>query len=198
MVAARDLPGPEPDVFTRAGRSLRAARLRPEVVVTDVPAPGRVAPYSLALTGEVVPSPRAGEEEAEAPASGRFVVLHDPQGQEGWQGTFRVVSFVRAELDAETAGDPLLGQVAWSWLTDALAAAPHRAVGGTATRVVSESFGVLADRPPSVEVEVRASWTPADGGDLAPHLQAWAELLCTVAGLPPLPAGVSALPLRTR
>ena len=26
------------------------------------------------------------------------------------------------------------------------------------------------------------------------HLQAWADLLCTIAGLPPLPEGVVALP----
>ena len=30
------------------------------------------------------------------------------------------------------------------------------------------------------------------------HLEAWADLLCTVAGLPPLPEGVTALPHRRR
>ena len=42
----------------------------------------------------------------------------------------RVVAYVRAELDAELADDPLLPTVGWSWLTDALAAtggAVHRA-----------------------------------------------------------------------
>ena len=62
---------------------------------------------------------------------------------------------------------------------------------------MSESFAALADRPASVEMEVRASWTPL-GPDMADHLEAWADLLCTVAGLPPLPEGVTALPHRRR
>ena len=71
-----------------------------------------------------------------------------------------------------------------------------RAAGCTVTRVVSESFGALADRPPTVELEVRASWTPLDG--VGRHVQAWSTLLCTVAGLPPLPHGVAALTPRRR
>jgi len=47
---------------------------------------------------------------------------------------------------------------------------------------------------PTVEIEVRASWTPVD--DIAGHFTAWGALLCTVAGLPPLPAGVAALARR--
>ena len=67
------------------------------------------------------------------------------------------------------------------------------AEAGTVTRVVSESFAGLDDRPPSVEMEIRASWTPTDD-DPARHLQAWLSLVCTIAGLPPLPDGVVALP----
>ena len=52
------------------------------------------------------------------------------------------------------------------------------------TRVVSESFAGLADREASVEMEIRASWTPV-GGDVADHLRAWADMLCTIAGIPP-------------
>jgi hypothetical protein len=65
------------------------------------------------------------------------------------------------------------------------------------TRVVSESFAGLSDRPASVEMEVRASWTPL-GGNLGDHLEAWSDLLCTIAGLPPLPEGVIALPGQRR
>jgi hypothetical protein len=78
--------------------------------------------------------------------------------------------------------------------------------GGTVTRVMSQSFAALADRPSSVEIELRASWTPHDlpqqvgarvaGPDLSHHLLAWTDLLCTVAGLPPLPEGVTALRAR--
>ena len=67
------------------------------------------------------------------------------------------------------------------------------AEAGTVTRVVSQSFAGLADRPELVEMEVRASWTPL-GPDVGAHLLAWADLLCTIAGLPPLPEGVVALP----
>jgi hypothetical protein len=56
----------------------------------------------------------------------------------------------------------------------------------------------MAEHEPRAEVEVRASWTPllTDGDGLSAHLAAWAELLCTTAGLPPLPAGVVMMPSR--
>ena len=97
------------------------------------------------------------------------------------------------------AGDPMLGAVGWSWLSDSLS---NRNLGwtaeaGTVTRVVSESFAGLADREASVEMEIRASWTPV-GGDVADHLRAWADMLCTIAGIPPLPDGVVPLPGQRR
>lgn len=191
-VAVREVPGVVPETFLEAVGGLRDVRLRSEVVLTEVPAPGRIAPHSIALTAEVV----VGDDEL---ATGRFVLLHDPQGQEAWEGTFRVVTFVRAELEPEMGTDPMLGQVGWAWLAESLDAAGARgvALGGTVTRVVSESYGGLADRPASVEIEVRASWTPVEP-DLRPHLRGWAELLCTVAGLPPLPPGVAPLQRRAR
>jgi hypothetical protein len=89
----------------------------------------------------------------------------------------------------------MLGAVGWTWLTGALDShdADYTAEAGTVTRVVSESFAGLADRSATVEMEVRASWTPLTGA-IGVHLQAWADLLCTIAGLPPLPEGVVALP----
>jgi Protein of unknown function (DUF3000) len=182
-------PGEVPPEFLRALHSLRAARLRPEVHLEEVPAPGRIAPFSVALTAEV----RLPRDE-EGLASGRFVVLHDPAGQTAWDGTFRVVSLVRGTLEPEVAADALLAEVAWTWLEDALAGneiIPH-ALSGTVTRVLSQSFGALLDRPDEVEVEIRASWTPLDG-ELGPHLSAWATLMCTTAGLPPMPDGVTVL-----
>lgn len=180
--------------FQEAMRDLHAARLRPEVRVTEVPAPQRIAPYAVALTAEVVTS--GAEEEL---ASGRFVLLHDPSCPEPWAGEWRAVTFARAELEPEVATDPLLGDVGWSWLVDAL---DHHDVGytaeaGTVTRVVSQSYAGLADRAPTVEMEVRASWTPI-GPSMGAHLVAWSDLLCTIAGLPPLPDGVIALPGQRR
>ena len=189
-----------PEVFERALEQLRSARLRPEVVITEVPAPQRIAPYAVAITADVLARTlQPGADEPDELASGRFVLLHDPAAPDPWDGTFRAVTFVRAELEPEFGTDPMLGEVGWSWLVDALDARQARYTqdGGTVTRVVSQSFGALADRPPSVELEVRGSWTPLDD-DIGTHLAAWADLLCTVAGLPPLPEGVAALPARRR
>ena len=192
-MAAHSDVAPPPDAFRRAVAEFGAAAWRSELAVEEIPAPQRIAPYSAALTADVV----LGETEV---GSGRLVLLHDPAGNEAWQGTFRCVTFARADVDPEMVSDPLLTQVGWSWLIEALHAhgADHLLPSGTVTSVASESFGGMADEPPRAEVEVRASWTPRldDGTGLGPHLAAWAELLCTTAGLPPLPAGVVMLPPR--
>lgn len=195
-VGTRDLDGAAAPEFERAVRALQSVRMRPEIRLTEVPAPGRIAPYSLALTADVCST--AGPDEDEL-ATGRFVVLHDPSFPEPWEGSWRVVSFARAELEPETGSDPLLGQVGWSWMLDSLrdAGAEFRAEAGTVTRVLSEGFGSLAEDGATVEIEIRASWTPT-GPDLGVHLSAWTDLLSTVAGLPPLPEGVVALPGQRR
>ncbi|WP_432562065.1 DUF3000 domain-containing protein [Kineococcus sp. SYSU DK003] len=182
-----------PPAFEAAVAEVRDVRLRSEVSLTEVPAPARIAPYAWAVAGDVVV-------EDEELATGRFILLHDPSSPQEWGGDFRVVTYVRADLEAELGGDPLLGQVGWSWLEEGLAAAGASAsgVGGTVTRVLSEGYGALAGRPPSVDVELRASWTPGDPAQLSAHLQAWGVLVCTVAGLPPLPEGVVSLGRRTR
>ena len=182
-----------PDAFRRAAHDLAAATWRPELLVEEIPAPQRIAPFSAAVTADVLVS---GEEVG----SGRLVLLHDPAGNSAWQGTFRCVTFARADVDPEMVTDPLLASVGWSWLVDALEThqADYLAPSGTVTSVSSESFGGMAGEPPRAEVEVRASWTPqlVDGAGLNAHLSAWAELLCTTAGLPPLPAGVVLMPSR--
>ncbi|MDF2143568.1 DUF3000 domain-containing protein [Knoellia sp. p5-6-4] len=194
-MGSRSVTGDQSPEFAQALSELRGARLRPEVRLSEVPAPQRIAPYAVALTAEVVGS--AGSEDELA--SGRFVLLHDPSAPEPWDGMWRAVTFARAELEPELASDPMLGSVGWAWLIDALDGhrLPYTAEAGTVTRVVSESFAGLSDRPASVEMEVRASWTPL-GGSLGDHLEAWCDLLCTIAGLPPLPEGVIALPGQRR
>jgi Protein of unknown function (DUF3000) len=174
---------------------LLSAAWRPELLVEEIPAPQRIAPYSSAITADVL----VGGDEV---GSGRLVLLHDPAGNAAWQGTFRCVTFARADVDPEMVTDPLLASVGWSWLIDALTGhqADFGAPSGTVTSVSSESFGSMAGDPPRAEVEVRASWTPllVDGGGLSAHLDAWAELLCMTAGLPPLPAGVVPMPSRRK
>ncbi len=175
--------------------------------MAEVPAPSKLAPYAVALRAEVqTPSVsplgshptsrlRPQPEDPEILATGRFILLHDPAGQQAWGGTFRVVIYIRAELDAEMGNDPLLGSVAWTWLCDSLAqhGVEYSHAGGTATRILSESFGSMENRQPSNDVELRASWSPT-GPRFGSHLQAWADMVCSFAGLPPLPDGVIALP----
>ncbi|MGC0250820.1 DUF3000 domain-containing protein [Pseudactinotalea sp. Z1748] len=179
-----------PEEFEAALLSLRGHRLRPELRLEEVPPPTRIAPYALALTGEINPS----TDPDDFLGNGRFVVLYDPEGQEAWNGTFRVIVMARARLEDELGADAMLGEVGWSWLTDALATedAGYHSLSGTVTRVLSETFGGLELRGGEVEIEVRASWTPTST-DLAPHLRAWALLACQAAGLPPMPDNVSSL-----
>ncbi|MEU7178253.1 DUF3000 domain-containing protein [Streptomyces celluloflavus] len=180
-----------PIPFRQAVEALRAARLRPEIEIDPTPAPKRLAPFAYALEAAVVERGAGPGGEDEDLADGRLVLLHNPARQEAWQGTFRVVTLTRAELEPEMGTDPLLPEVSWSWLTGALDARGVRygEPSGTVTRAGSYYFGGLSDREPKTQIEIRASWTPAEGPggvpDLAAHLAAWGDLLCQVAGLPP-------------
>ncbi|GAA3686411.1 DUF3000 domain-containing protein [Nocardioides ginsengisoli] len=180
-----------PPEFAAAVASLRTATFRPEVFCEEMPAPQRIAPYATALSADVT----VDDEEV---ATGRLVVLHDPAGNDAWEGTFRCVAYCRAEIDHDLATDPMLTDVGWTWLTDALAAhgAEHVAVSGTVTRVATESYGTMAGEPGSAQLEVRASWTPVDPSALATHAEAWGELMCTAGGLEPVPEGVAVMPSR--
>lgn len=185
--------------FDAAVQALRALAPRSEVDLQEAPAPARLAPHALALTAEVwAEDPEQPDEQVEA-ASGRFVLLHDPVGQDAWQGRFRVVSFMRGLVERDLASDPLLNDVAWDWLVEALAeaGAEHVALSGTVTRTLSSSFGEIDDRHPRGEIELRCSWTPTGpAASCDRHARAWITVLTTMAGLPPLPEGVASLPRR--
>ncbi len=187
--------GSPPRVYEDAVRSMRAASLRPEVHCEDMPAPQRIAPFAAALSADVT----VDEEDL---GTGRLILMHDPAGNEAWQGTFRCVCYVRAEVDPELINDPMLADVGWSWLTEALAAhgAAYDCEAGTVTSVTTKGFGQMAEDEGTAQVEIRASWSPLpdeDGVvDMAPHTEAWGELLCTTVGLPPVPEGVTAIPSR--
>ncbi|MET9498106.1 DUF3000 domain-containing protein [Streptomyces sp. NPDC006552] len=189
-----DTAPPTPLAFRTAVDALRCARLRPEIEIDPTRPPQRLAPFSYALEATVVDA-AAGDAEDDALADGRLVLLHDPAGHEAWHGTFRLVTLVRAELEAEMAADPLLPEVCWSWLTGALAARglSYGEASGTVTRASSHYFGGIGERPAASQIEIRASWTPREGRggvpDTSAHLAAWCELLCQVAGLPPVPGG---------
>ncbi|WP_020523627.1 DUF3000 domain-containing protein [Catelliglobosispora koreensis] len=176
-----------PETFTRAVSVLQEFTPRSEIALEEVPAPRKLAPFSFALGATVL---RNGEEVT----TGRLILLHDPAGHEAWEGQTRLVCYVEAEVEADLANDPLLPQVTWGWLIDALDAHTdgYRAVGGTVTQTTSSRFGGLQG-PTTTDLELRASWTP----HVVPpegHLEAWCALLASTAGLPPV--GVAALPLR--
>ena len=76
--------GATPPEFRAAVESMRAARLRPEVLCEEMPAPQRIAPHAFALSGDVtVDDTDIG--------TGRIILLHDPDGNDAWDGTFRCV-----------------------------------------------------------------------------------------------------------
>ena len=185
----------QPPAFREAVAAMSRARMRPEVLAETMPAPQRIAPYAAALSGDVTV-------DGVDVATGRIILLHDPAGNDAWASTFRCVAYARADIDLEMITDPALAEVGWSWLSEALAAhrADHVAASGTVTRVATDSFGSMADEDGTAQIEIRASWSPVvdDAGqvDITPHIEAWGELLCTAAGLPPVPDGVTAMPSR--
>lgn len=161
-------------------------RLRSGTEIAELPSPTQLAPHTYAVSVGV--NDGAGDQAA----SGRLVLLHDPDGVEAWEGTLRIVAFGTCEIDTEMAADVLLPEVAWSWLTDGLAArdVDYLALGGTITITSSNRFGDIAGPPRINELELRASWT-ARTPQTAAHLAAFVDFLATAAGLPP--EGIAAI-----
>jgi hypothetical protein len=185
MAEPPDLPFPaneriRPEVFREAVASLTSTRVRPEVRVEPLRPPQRLAPWSYAISADVHGA------DGEELATGRLVLLHDPEGVEAWDGVLRLVAFASAELEQQMGIDPMLPAVGWSWLTGALdeRAAAYRAAGGTVTQTTSTRFGDLVGPSTTVALEMRASWT-ADTSDMSRHLSAFVDMLCLAAGLPP-------------
>jgi hypothetical protein len=197
---------PGEDEFRQAVAQLEAGlavqrELRPDLAFDPEPPPRRLAPFAHAVAA-TVSAETGGEAEI---GSGKFVLLFDAAGQQGWDGRYRIIGYVRAELEPEMAADPLINAVGWSWLTEALDVhcPSYRKISGTVTIVVTQGFGGKQGEATSTDFELRASWSPviADGGsaELDGHVAAWCDLLCAAAGLPPLPPGVAALrPQRRR
>lgn len=176
------LPANAPAIFHEAIDSLLATAVRREAIVERIRPPQRLAPWSFAVAVDIDgPETRPTED-----ATGRLVVLYDPDGAEAWDGEIRLVAYAQSDLAADMAGDPLLPAVGWSWLTEALAQreAEHTAVGGTVTQTTSTRFGDVHGPRSTTQLELRGSWTALDS-DLRPHLLAFVDLLSAAAGLPP-------------
>ncbi len=129
--------------------------MRPEIELGPIRPPQRLAPYSYALGAEVKrPELEIVPERSDGDAFGRLILLYDPEGADAWDGTMRLVAYIQADLDSSEAIDPLLPEVAWSWLVEALdSRAEHvTALGGTVT---ATTLGALrrhlrtAARPPA-------------------------------------------------
>lgn len=98
----------------------------------------------------------------------------------------RLVAYIQADMDDAVASDPLLPDVAWQWLNESFAEkdARYTNLGGTVTSTASVRFGEIGGPPRAYQLEMRASWT-AEGTDLSHHVEAFANVLAHVAGLPP-------------
>ena len=121
--------------------------------------------------------------------------LCDPSVPEAWGSAYRMVVFAQAPIDPLMGQDEFLPNVAWSWLIDALDTswALYSHAAGTTTSVVSTGFGDMESEGSGAQVEVRASWSPTTS-DIGPHLEAWSEFVCMLAGFPPTHEGVATLP----
>ena len=188
----------EPAQFQAAVAAMNAVEVRPEIELGPIRPPQRLAPFSYALGAEVRhPDAAIVPEISEGDAFGRLILLYDPEGAEAWDGTMRLVAYIQADLDASEAVDPLLPEVAWSWLVDALDARAGQAtaLGGTVTATMSVRYGDIAGPARAYQLELRASWT-ATTPELDLHVQAFCEVLEHAAGLPPV--GVTDLGSRSR
>jgi hypothetical protein len=183
------------NAFERLVDLLRTFTPRAEVALIEVPAPQKLATFAFAFSADVSNGLLADEEDEVA--NGRFVLLHEPGGQATWDGEFRCVTFVSADVDPVMQEDPLLPEIGWSWFLESLERnqCVFNAPSGTVTRVSSASFGKLSPRNDDAEIEIRASWTPiiTEPQELIKHIESWCNLISEVAGLPPVPEGVSAI-----
>lgn len=180
-------------------RTLQTFKPRSEILLEEVPAPQKLAAFSFAFSADV--SNGLLNDAEDEVASGRFVLLHEPGGQDTWEGDFRCVTYIRADVDLMMQEDPLLPEVGWNWFLSSLTQGDceFTAASGTVTRVASASFGKLSPRSDEAEMEIRASWTPqlSAPSDIALHIGAWCTLLAELAGLPPIPVGVSSITAAT-
>jgi hypothetical protein len=196
------LTSAEPVLFRDAVAAMNAATVRAEIELGPIRPPQRLAPYSYALGAEVkhpdtaIPPERSGGSDG-GEAFGRLILLYDPEGADAWDGTMRLVAYIQADLDPNEAVDPLLPEVAWSWLLEALEAHAEQvtALGGTVTATTSVRYGDISGPPRAHQLELRASWT-ALTAELGTHVEAFCQVLEHAAGLPPV--GVTDLGSRSR
>lgn len=178
--------------FRLALENLKSSSIRDELIVEQIDAPKNLATYSIAFSASIAAP--ATQDVSTDMGTGRFVLLWEPSEPEAWFSRFRVICFAKSPLETNIGADELISDVAWEWLTEALAnrQAAHVAAAGTATRIISSGYGSLEGQSDHAELEVRASWSPTSANVVA-HLEAWQDLVCIMSGFPHLPTGVISL-----
>ena len=170
------------DLYGQLRQLAETETVRPEFTLELAPAPAKLATHTAALLADVDTAVPVG--------NGRLVVLYEPEYQVAWEGSVRLVSYITAQLEPELISDPLLLEVGWSWVSDALQGLSCAALSGTVSRNDSQSFGDISSRPPEGSIEMRASWTVLNLAEFSQHLHAWIAMLQGASGLEPLPDGV--------
>ncbi|MFT4147759.1 MAG: DUF3000 family protein [Micrococcaceae bacterium] len=205
-----------PEEFAEALSSIRAARYRDDIVVKEIPAPRNMAPYAVAmeayvyeengtrppqfhLVGEHGLLPQQPQlkhlDQGDAIVVGRFVMLYDPEYNAEWEGHFRIIIYIRSQLEEGYEYDGMFNQKVWDWLSHTLIkrSITYRDIAGTATKISSESFGVIGDHGENINAELRASWTAIDSY-IRDHVEAFGEVLTLFAGEPEEAADVIPMP----
>lgn len=165
--------------FQAAVEQLKSANLRQELDFEQIPAPGNLAADSIAFAVHVKPGTKSENSDL---GTGRFVLLHEPEGSQQWASNFRVVTFCKSPLETNIGIDEDASDLAWSWMLEALAnrGAEHKNIAGTSTRIISKGHGSLTHQPDHAEFELRASWSPK--GDFSKHVEAWMDVVCAMSG----------------
>ncbi|WP_051197251.1 DUF3000 family protein [Jonesia quinghaiensis] len=179
-----------PAEFLTALAPLRQMSIPPALTLREIPARGAVAPFSAALSGEIKRSRR----NPEMLAHGNLSVLYSPSLVPEWESRFRIAAIVRADIDHDMGRDPLLQQVARSWIDESLetTGALYSALRGTVTIVVSEKFEEQGTGDLDTQLEIRMSWSPQPSGvqtvdwHLERHVESWMNLLFATSGSPML------------
>ncbi|BDZ46896.1 hypothetical protein GCM10025866_28050 [Naasia aerilata] len=108
MVPPRDINPPAeiaapPAEFAAALDSIEQTTIRSDVVIEAIPAPTGLAPWSVALSADVNPTPHGMDLDL---GTGRLVLLYDPEEPEAWGGRFRIVCFAQAPSTSRSAPIP--------------------------------------------------------------------------------------------
>ena len=176
----------------RRSRACARRALRPEVFCEEMPAPQRIAPHSSALSG------RRHRRRRPTSATGRIILLHDPAGNDAWDGTFRCVAYARAEIETDLITDPLLPGVGWTWLVEALdahgATTPLRPAPSPGSPPTASA--AMADEGGTAQIEIRASWTRVDAHRARVTTSRPGASCCAPQPGCPGPDGVTAMPSR--